>query len=45
MNVAIVGIPLLVQVLPEAWANLTLSGLALLLVNYIKVTYTAQASD
>lgn len=40
INLAIVGLPLVVSVLPEVWQNLTLSGAVLLLVNYIKVTYT-----
>jgi hypothetical protein len=39
VNIAIVGLPLLIQVLPAEWMNLTLSGALLLIVNYIKVTY------
>jgi hypothetical protein len=31
--------PLVIQVLPQEWANLTLSGALLLLVNYLKVKY------
>ena len=36
-SILIVGLPLLVEILPTEWANLTLSGALLLIVNYIKV--------
>jgi hypothetical protein len=31
--------PLVIGVLPQEWANLTLAGALLLLVNYLKVKY------
>lgn len=37
ISLAIVGLPLIVEVLPTEFGNLTLSGLLLLLVNYLKV--------
>lgn len=40
INVAIIGIPLVIGVLPTEWANLTLSGALLLLVNFLKVKYS-----
>lgn len=40
ISIVIVGAPLVVQIMPTEWANLTLSGLILLLVNYLKVQYS-----
>lgn len=37
INIAIVALPLVVGVLPTEWANLTLSGALLMLVNFLKV--------
>ena len=37
--VLLVGLPMLVQVMPSEYANLTIGGLAVLLVNYLKVKY------
>lgn len=37
INVAIVAVPMAVNLLPAEWANLTLSGALLMLVNYFKV--------
>lgn len=36
-SIIIVGVPILIQVLPQEWMNLTLSGVLLMLVNYLKV--------
>lgn len=36
-NILVVAIPLLIEILPAEWANLTLSGALLIFVNYIKV--------
>lgn len=33
----IFGLPIMAQVLPEAWMNLTLAGLVAMVVNYLKV--------
>lgn len=35
------GIPVLLSVLPQEWMNLTLGGALALLVNYLKVRFTA----
>jgi len=40
INLLIVATPLLIGLLPEAWANLTLSGTILLIVNFLKVKYS-----
>ena len=40
----IVGLPLLVQLLPVAWQNLTLSGVVLLILNWLKVRYGVKVS-
>lgn len=40
ISLIIVGIPLVIQLLPSEWANLTLSGLLLLIVNYLKVNFS-----
>jgi len=38
VQVILFGLPLLAQILPEAWMNLTLGGVLTLVVNYIKVS-------
>jgi hypothetical protein len=40
VSLLVVGIPLVIGVLPEEWANLTLSGVLLLVLNYLKVRYS-----
>lgn len=40
VNMVLIGLPILVQVLPAEWANLTLGGALVLIVNYLKVRYT-----
>ena len=37
--VLLVGLPVVVQVLPAEWMNLTVGGLLVLLVNFLKVKY------
>jgi hypothetical protein len=37
--VALFGIPILFEVLPEAWLNLTLGGVLALALNWVKVKY------
>jgi len=37
VQVVLFGLPLLIQLLPEAWMNITVGGLLTLAVNYIKV--------
>ena len=39
ISVILIGVPLLLQVLPEQWLNLTLGGLLVLLANYVKFAY------
>ena len=39
ITVLLVGIPMILQILPQEWQNLTLGGLLVLLHNYIKFTY------
>lgn len=39
ISIIIVGGPLAATLLPTEWANLTLSGAILLLVNFLKVKY------
>lgn len=34
--VVLFGIPVLIQILPQAWMNLTLGGLFTYLLNYLK---------
>lgn len=41
VNILIVAAPLLIQILPTDISNLTLSGLILLGVNYLKVRFLA----
>lgn len=36
IQVVLFGLPLLAQILPEAWMNLTLGGILTIIVNYIK---------
>jgi hypothetical protein len=36
-SIIIVGVPVIVQILPSYVANLTVSGILIMLVNYIKV--------
>jgi hypothetical protein len=43
LNLVIVAAPLLIQLLPTEWANLTLSGAILLAVNYLKVKSSVTA--
>jgi len=40
VSLIIVALPLLAQALPSDWANVTLSGVILLLVNFLKVQYS-----
>ena len=39
INLAIIGLPLVIQILPTEIANLTLSGVLLMVINYLKVTF------
>lgn len=39
VNMILIGLPMLVQVLPVEWANITLGGALVLIVNYIKVRF------
>ena len=39
VSVILVGLPLVVTLLPQEWMNLTLGGLAVLLLNYLKVRF------
>jgi len=39
LNLIIVGVPLVLQILPSDILNLTVSGILLLILNYIKVNY------
>ena len=39
ISLVIVGLPLIVGALPADWQNLTLSGVVILLLNYIKVKH------
>lgn len=39
INTVIVGAPLVAGLLPTEWGNLTLSGLILLMINWLKVTH------
>lgn len=39
VSVILVGLPLVVTVLPSEWMNLTLGGVLVLLVNYLKVRF------
>lgn len=41
----IFGAPLLIQLLPATWMNLTLGGSISLLVNYLKFQYKASAPN
>lgn len=43
INIVIVGAPLAVTLLPEMWQNITLSGVVLLIVNFLKVRYSLGA--
>ena len=38
ISLVIVGVPLVIQALPSEWANLTLSGALLLLLNWLKTS-------
>lgn len=40
VSVILIGAPLVVSVLPADWANLTIGGALVLMVNYIKVKYS-----
>lgn len=40
VSVVLVGVPLVLQVLPEAWMNMTVGGALVLLVNFLKVKYS-----
>lgn len=40
LNVILVGAPLVVSVLPAEWMNLTIGGVLVLLVNFLKVRYS-----
>ena len=42
--ILIVGIPLLLNILPEAWLNMTLSGVLLLALNWLKVKHGVKVS-
>jgi hypothetical protein len=44
LPVLIVGLPLVVNALPEVWQNLTLSGAVLLVVNWMKVKHGLKLS-
>lgn len=39
VNMAIIGLPIVVQLAPEQWKNLSLGGLCYLIVNYLKVKW------
>ena len=39
VQLILVGLPLVMQVLPAEWMNLTLGGTLVLLVNYLKVRW------
>ena len=41
INVIIIGLPLLVQILPQEWMNVTLGGALYMLLNYVKVKYSS----
>ena len=38
--VLLVGLPVVVGVLPSEWANLTIGGLLVLVVNFLKTKYS-----
>ena len=40
INLVVVAGPVLLTLMPEVWANLTLSGAVLLIINYLKVSYS-----
>ena len=39
VSVILVGLPLVVTALPQEWMNLTLGGVLVLLVNFLKVKF------
>jgi hypothetical protein len=39
INVILVGAPLVFTLFPAEWMNLTLGGLAVILLNYLKVKF------
>lgn len=40
VSVVLVGAPLVFTVLPTEWANITLGGVLVILVNFLKVKYS-----
>lgn len=42
VNMAIVAVPMIIQVLPQEWMNMSLSAIILIVVNYIKVKYATK---
>ena len=39
INTALVSLPIIVQLLPEAWMNMSVGAVLLLGINYLKVKY------
>lgn len=39
ISMVLIGLPMLLQLLPEQWLNLTLGGALVLIVNYLKIRY------
>ena len=40
VNVVLIGAPLVFTLLPQEWMNLTVGGLAVMLLNFLKVKFS-----
>ncbi len=38
-SMALVGLPILLQILPSDWLNMTVGGIAVLVLNFLKFSY------